>query len=883
MKTLVWKEVRLILPAWIAAGILAIGGTSVVALTARVSPLIGSLIPTPFRLGILLLALVPFGQEFGCDTFSLLLAQPVSRRSIWRTKVGLLAVATVTVTALFFLSFIVLDGFRPGSARGLRFGYPWQVLLMILATATGGLWTTLLFRQTIAAFAFTLLIPVAVSISIIELFTSRGPFGAVTAPIATAVVDGALLVYAIAGFLWARYLFFHAQDTQWTGGTLTLPAWLGPPSAARGARSRRCGSLPALIRKELQLQHVTFLLGGLLALLHLLLIAGLKVHPTLAEPVLANLLSSLWLLWLVMPIVVGSIAVAEERKLGTLETFLCQPVARRTQMSVKFAVALMAGILLGTFVPGALEGLTGLVTSAVDVRREVFGTSSAGMGLVLRAMFSGALTVIAIYASSLARTTLHALGLALVLALMSGGVMAPINFSTEPGFFLNRPAWFWAYVIGLPILPATLLGLSYANCKRLLEPSKVWRRNLGVLAVALLCVIVASNAIYQRAWEWVLPLEPRHGPARLPREQPVTLELNRRDLVVHLPDRRVWLNPTGWKIHTSALVRFASRDYSDGTWQEWPFSLGRGHFVPESNWIDVATAWRQVLGIRNDGSLWSLATSLTNRLGTEVFRIGSDSDWRQVVFGGGGFLLLKNDGSLWWKLAYAGYATNLPTVLVARPVRVGSDSDWERLFEKIQAPFARKRNGQTWEAQYRGTTGSEQLVLRRRLDLAGADWASLSEGKLGFAGPAGKPRWVEFVAGVQADGSLWVWFNEEQDGGLSPIATRTQKLQLGKGRRWKSAWISYHVMIALETDGALWKWEVAWTAGPEEWLSSLVKSVPVRVGRNSDWLAISHALWPPVALAADGTLWRPVQFEGNRLFVPSRIPQRVASIFDDVN
>jgi hypothetical protein len=42
-----------------------------------------------------------------------------------------------------------------------------------------------------------------------------------------------------------------------------------------------------------------------------------------------------WVLWLGLPFLVGSAAVAEERKLGTLEGQLCLPTTRRTQFAVK--------------------------------------------------------------------------------------------------------------------------------------------------------------------------------------------------------------------------------------------------------------------------------------------------------------------------------------------------------------------------------------------------------------------------------------------------------------------------------------------------------------------------------------------------------------------
>src|SRR5205807_3744628 len=87
---LVAKEVRLLLPAFATALLLAFvplwfmpAGLAVVL----------------FGLGTVLLALSPFGREFGLKTFPLILAQPLERRRIWRIKIGLL---TLAMAAVFF-------------------------------------------------------------------------------------------------------------------------------------------------------------------------------------------------------------------------------------------------------------------------------------------------------------------------------------------------------------------------------------------------------------------------------------------------------------------------------------------------------------------------------------------------------------------------------------------------------------------------------------------------------------------------------------------------------------------------------------------------------------------------------------------------------------
>src|SRR5688572_9946560 len=63
-----------------------------------------------------------------------------------------------------------------------------------------------------------------------------------------------------------------------------------------------------------------------------------------------------WVLWFLMPILIGCTAVAEERRLGPLEAQLCLPVRRRTQFITKFGVALALALVLGMAMPLVFEG-----------------------------------------------------------------------------------------------------------------------------------------------------------------------------------------------------------------------------------------------------------------------------------------------------------------------------------------------------------------------------------------------------------------------------------------------------------------------------------------------------------------------------------------------
>ncbi|HWI58777.1 MAG TPA: hypothetical protein VNZ22_16245, partial [Bacillota bacterium] len=101
MKTLLVKEIRLLLPAYGAALLLATVPVWLLPTTY------GSTIPAPafyaFCFGAVMLALSSFGREFSLKTFPLILAQPLERRRIWWTKVALLGAAMATVLTAWCL------------------------------------------------------------------------------------------------------------------------------------------------------------------------------------------------------------------------------------------------------------------------------------------------------------------------------------------------------------------------------------------------------------------------------------------------------------------------------------------------------------------------------------------------------------------------------------------------------------------------------------------------------------------------------------------------------------------------------------------------------------------------------------------------------------
>ena len=864
MNALIRKEIRLLLPSFLIGVALTFANCFLKADQLGFNKFVSVVSIASCSAIAVFMALNSFGAEISSGTFPMLLAQPVSRRRIWRTKTLLLAAALFIGgslwCAILFLRFEVFNHPKGLGDFGDIFLGTWLFLLVIYS---GALWTVLLFRQMAAAFWFTLLVPVAILVVISNLVKNNDT--------GTMILCIVFALYSITGFLFARRLFFCAQDAQWTGGTISLPVWLGFGGQTISSVRRPRRSLFALLRKEFQLHQVSILLAIALAVLNLVCIVLLKFRPPLYDDRSARtiiILGFFGLFWFAIPWLVGSLAVAEERRLGTLEAQLCLPVTRRVQLFVKFAVALILTISLGALLPWCLERIAALIGVNADIfRRGLFDNE-----IVERAVACAAFVAISFYASTLARNTLQTMGFAVILTTVAWLIIV----SVVGGPYVR--AWMAPIIlpIAFPIMLAVLIWLTYTNYNRLLEGWKTWLRNFITLTASLVSVVVLANAIYYRAWELVLPLEPDRGATRLSQSQEATLLASDNIIAVHLPDGRVWLDPVGFSQHTNVLVKLLSQDYRPQ--EEWPVHLNQEHFVDGSNWTAIAANWHVIVGIQNDGTLWCLRTLFTNTI-SQPLQIGAETNWQQVALASPGFMLLKKDGTLWgWGTNdYSFYLTNLQGVFAARPFRIGSESDWAEIMPCGGRACVQKKDGRFWAWQDFYIKGKDEILFFRRPDLDQNDWLSLS-----------REYWLgetnRLCAGIQSDGTLWIWLDSFPKDHPDEIVPN-QKIQLGLDHHWQTVSINGQELFALERNGTLWKWKPVYEWKPIPGYTQynhpvIVESAPVQLGHHSDWITVTRD-WGPgiISLAADGSIWHWSDYPSNPLFVPSRRPEKIANIF----
>jgi len=853
MNPLLKKEICLLLPSWIAA-------LSLVALLPWFwKDPDASFAWTPFLVffGMIMLAVDSFGRECSLGTFQLLLSQPIERQQIWRAKITVLLLAAALIFAAYFASCelrlhlaltdsnsvwhvnpkIIRDDFRNAMFGG--------GVVMLVALA-GGLWTTLLLRQVSVAFWTTFLAPAGLLILIILFLPSK-----LSDHVVIPLLYSAAGLYIIWGFWLAHRLFYRAQDAAWTGGIVSFAKWRYFEAGSDSSISTRHRKpFAALVKKEFQLQSISLICATALLALHIAVILMRKVHGNFGPHSLAGTVSEFyWSLWLVMPLIIGCTVVAEEQRLGVMEGQFCLPASRRLQFALKFFLTIVSGLLLGGFMPLLLEGIAAIIGAPNPDFR--FLNRPDGFGYVSPitvVSYALGLSLAGIFASTLAKNFLQAMGIAVATII---GCCLFTFFAGNLHSFLGV-SWNPRLTMGIAVLTTLVMisWLAYGNFKYFQDRGRMWRRNIWGLTGVILFIFISSAAVYNRAWEVFEPAEPAHGPAIFSQANPPVIHnagYFTDDLLVQLPDGRVWYDRIGYRPIQSIL-----REEIRRTINPFPTGIGPQRFVTGSNWVSYVirhidnwpdrgthiTGYLETVGIQSDGRLW-ISDKSDSPLWTEdrLTRFGDETNWQAVSWTPMelSVLLLKKDGTLWrW-----GAGTNQwdwheppahwPALRDFNPYHVGTNSDWKKI--SFNNSYLQKADGSVWSVSINPKSGKDRI------------WRNTNWDQVDFE-KIPKSLNLENGAYVHKDGTLWVSLHTSRKG--SP---KFETFQSGKETNWVSVASSGWIMgnVALKSDGTLW--QLVYKPGAR------LTVPPTRLGIHNDWVAIAEVQNGAVSLAADGTLW----------------------------
>ena len=379
-RPLLVKEARALVPLWAAA--MAV----IVAYPLTGYRNIQELAVLAFVFGSLAMGAHSIGHEYSHRTLAILLAQPVERRRILLTKFAVLAALLLSMGAAF--SFLPYD-IGPQLAPAI-------VFLPVIGGLFVAPWMTMVARNQLGGVMLTGLIGgwsmIATSVAAVKL---SGLDAREAEQLGLVIWAGMMYAFAVISATVTWRTFMRLEAIEGGGRELHLPRYFTARNTARGGQP-----LWSLIRKELRLQQLTFAIAAIFVAIWMAAFLRSAVGDSLqaARPVL-GVLSAIYLLAIGMT--AGSLASAEERQSGMLESQQLLPVPAWQQWFIKAAVAIGLALLLGIGPPALLIVAGG---PSAFVREMLPAPHLAALLIVI-------VTACGLYVSSLASSGVRALTL----------------------------------------------------------------------------------------------------------------------------------------------------------------------------------------------------------------------------------------------------------------------------------------------------------------------------------------------------------------------------------------------------------------------------------------------------------------------------------------
>jgi hypothetical protein len=391
MMPLVRKEARALWPL--------LAGSAAACLAAGLSDQPQLVMPgrASYFVGAAALSAMAIGHEYTYGTLPALLSLPIDRRRLLAAK--LLAVLPMLI-ALAPLALMI----GPGGPHFERVTVTGSLSLMT-AVALAPL-LTMICRSPLAGAVFALGLTGFFQIASIGLVIGYLKLGGTIAgwelsEVVDAVLGGLLIATSVlaAAAGWRMFITLEAIDGR--GADVTWPRWLRSAMVldemAHVMPARRSAPLWLLVKKELRLQQMSVAVAAINVLIWL---SALGVVGKSSES--DGVLAALALLYgALIALLIGALASAEERHLGTLAWQTLLPVAAWWQFAVKTAVALALSLLLAFALPLLLArgelAVTWLHAAAVLLLTigSLFVSSRCDSGLKAMAVAAPVLFVVA--------------------------------------------------------------------------------------------------------------------------------------------------------------------------------------------------------------------------------------------------------------------------------------------------------------------------------------------------------------------------------------------------------------------------------------------------------------------------------------------------------
>jgi hypothetical protein len=308
-----------------------------------------------FTLACLLMGSAAFGTEFQHRTMAGLLVQPLSRSTLWMEKMWVMCGFILAGTMVVALAVKLYASRLPEG----NWNYVWWTLLLVpLCSAGGGPFWTLLLRNSLLGTAFTFLAPaflLMLNVWIYEKMHSRsGGFQ-------TQDVCLLLLIYAPTTLLlgFRRFKKLEAYDGPLPSPEVELPTAVGTffSKLIEALVRPFAGPFTSLVRKELRLQQFSFLFAAVFGVPVMLVMALHSGHldwEGQSSFCTMSIVAGFGIYLGILPVLAGSLSLAEEKSWGVSEWHLTLPPAIRKQWLSKMLVTFGVSFVLGLVFPGLL-------------------------------------------------------------------------------------------------------------------------------------------------------------------------------------------------------------------------------------------------------------------------------------------------------------------------------------------------------------------------------------------------------------------------------------------------------------------------------------------------------------------------------------------------
>ena len=287
------------------------------------------------------------GHEYSHRTMGSLLAQPARRRTVLAVKLGVLIVAVLSLTVVAWIGpYSPIARFPDRAALDSR-----VVLLPTLMGVTLAPYLALVARSTLGGAVFAIAVPGLLLVTS-DLFAvwwyGPGYAGEIDRFKYSVFPSATIAACALAAIaIWRRFdrLEVLGDDS----GHVSVP--IPGQAHAVGSRTQR-NAYWLLAAKELRLQQMTFVIVAIYVCGWGTSVWAQRLGETEAPIRQLNILYAA-----LLSLLIGSLASAEERQLGTLEWQALLPLASWKQFAVKVAVVCALVLTAGIGLPTLLAQL----------------------------------------------------------------------------------------------------------------------------------------------------------------------------------------------------------------------------------------------------------------------------------------------------------------------------------------------------------------------------------------------------------------------------------------------------------------------------------------------------------------------------------------------